>query len=87
MDRKIRNVGGRPQVVDWAAIAAALEQEVANRGFPELHNVNGWKSQADVVRWVATFLRKRGEKSSETAIRDHVRAMLKAITSGAGRAI
>lgn len=55
-----KNKGGRPGKADWPAIEEAFKQEVATRGFPDPLNEDGWRYQADVVRWIEEMLDREG---------------------------
>jgi hypothetical protein len=69
-------VGGRPPTVDWETIEDALALEVKARGVPDRENPKGWRTQADVERWINNLLSDRGDQASDTTVRDHTREML-----------
>jgi hypothetical protein len=68
--------GGRPSTVDWDAAEQALSIEIRERGFPTRDNTRGWRTQADIERWMHAFLSDRNEPAGDTTVRDHVREML-----------
>jgi hypothetical protein len=79
-----RGRGGRPPAADWPAIEEALEHEIAAVGFPHENAEEGWRTNADVVKWVEARL---GESEpGKTALKDNVGKMLVRIRArGAGR--
>ncbi len=69
--------GGRPPVLDWDAIEAAVHVEIGKRGKPSSENVKGWQTNADVCRFVADLLEARKEHAADSTIKERVNAMLK----------
>lgn len=67
---------GRPLSYDPEAFEDALALEVSKRGLPSRDNEDGWRTQADVVRWANEFLEARQEELGETQTKSLVRATL-----------
>jgi hypothetical protein len=79
---KEKSKAGRKSTVDWDAVQYALENQIKQRGMFGPDNGTGWQNQADVERFVADLLSRRGESAVESTIRDNVKAMLKVIKAG-----
>jgi hypothetical protein len=71
-----KNRGGRPPAADWEAIGRLFELKVDDLGPPQADNVKGWRTQADVERWVGEQLVSRDENATSSTVRKHVRVML-----------
>lgn len=78
-----KGVGGRPIAADWSEIEKALEAEIDVVGFPEKNGTEGWRSQADVEKWISSKLGK-SEPASST-VRAHVSSMLRDIAARKAR--
>jgi hypothetical protein len=70
------NLGGAPPAADWPEIEKALEEEIRLVGFPSKDGPKGWRSKADVVRWVEEKL-SNDEEPGKTALKENVNRMLK----------
>jgi hypothetical protein len=55
----------------------ALEREIDKVGFPYENHEPGWRTIADVVRWIE--VRPKDDEPGKTALKDNVGAMLKRI--------
>lgn len=71
-----RKRGAKAQY-DWPAIEAAFNARVGEIGYPDDQNEDGWRSQADVERWIAALAaRGVGREPSESLCREHARRFL-----------
>jgi hypothetical protein len=68
---------GRPSEVDWDAIEAVFQLRIGELGLPDRDNEKGWRTKADVIRWVRRLLADRNESAADSTIRDHLGSMLK----------
>ena len=75
-----RHPGGAPQAADWPAIEEALSREIESVGFPDRNAEPGWRTQADVIRWVEE--RTGNAEPGRTALKDNVSKMLRRIRDG-----
>lgn len=73
-----RGVGGRSLAADWPEYEKALRAEIALVGLPTKAGTAGWRTQADVCRWIEGRLAD-DENPSPTTIKDNVRSMLSSI--------
>jgi hypothetical protein len=73
--RSAPKVGGRPPAADWPAIEEALNEEIDAAGLPRRDGVPGWRTTADIVKWVAA--RTDGDEPGKSALKDNVAKMLK----------
>jgi len=69
--------GGRPPAADWPAIEEELEREIAAVGFPHRNAEEGWRTIADVVKWIEPRLGK--SEPSKTALKENVSKMIEPI--------
>jgi hypothetical protein len=69
--------GGRPPAADWAALEEALEREIDLVDLPHLDGELGWRTTADVARWLAE--RTGNAEPGKTALKDNAKAMLERI--------
>jgi hypothetical protein len=72
-----RKGGGRPPAADWTAIEEALEREIREVGFPGPEHEPGWRTQADVVRWVEQIC--GNAEPGKTTLKDNTKSMLERI--------
>ncbi|WP_038381116.1 hypothetical protein [Bradyrhizobium elkanii] len=70
-------LGGAPFAADWPALKQALKTEIQAVGFPSKQAEEGWRSQADVVRWIEERL--GDAEPGRTALKDNVKRMLEEI--------
>jgi hypothetical protein len=73
-------VGGRPPAADWPALEEALEREIGCVGFPAKQGAPGWRTLADVVRWIEPLL--GNDEPGKTALKQNVKKMLDRIRLG-----
>jgi len=67
-----RRPGGAPPAADWSA--QALRREIKAVGFPNRNAEPGWRTQADVIRWLEPLL--GDAEPGITALKTNVKAML-----------
>jgi hypothetical protein len=66
--------GGRPPAADWAEIKKAYREEVEKVGLPNIDHESGWRTQADVERWIAAHT---GEyEPGKTALRENTKRIM-----------
>jgi hypothetical protein len=68
---------GAPPKADWDAVDEAIRQEVETRGLPERDGEKGWKTQADVERFVFEFLDARKEPVGASTVKLRVQMALR----------
>lgn len=73
-------IGGRSFVADWPEYERLLRSEILQVGYPMKTGAPGWRTIADVCRWIAERLAD-DENPGPTTIRENVRVMLARIKS------
>lgn len=68
--------GGRPTAADWETVKDALKIKIGEMGVPDRENPAGWRTQADVEKWVAELLQIRMEDAADSTIRDNTKRLL-----------
>lgn len=63
-------------VVDWDAAEAAFLIQCETLGLPALDNEPGWRTQADVVRFLELHLDARCEDADTSTLKRHAKAMV-----------
>lgn len=69
--------GGVPKA-DWEKYEEAFAKKLAEDGYPDETNVNGWQRQADVVRWLESLVEKDigYDKVSESTLARHAKTFM-----------
>jgi hypothetical protein len=73
-----QKLGGAPPAADWPEFEKALEEEIDLIGFPAKDGPKGWRSKADVIRWIEARLGP-DEEPGKTALKENVNRMLENI--------
>jgi hypothetical protein len=69
--------GGRPPAADREAVKLVVEAEIKRRGgFPERDGEKGWRTKADLVRFVHGVLADRGESAGDSTVGRYVTTIL-----------
>jgi hypothetical protein len=71
----MKRSGGRPPSADWSAHEEAYNREVDAVGLPTKDGVPGWRSQADVIRWLEPRLAD-DENPGKTSLKKRVGEMM-----------
>jgi hypothetical protein len=70
---------GRPPKYDWSAFYAEVVRIISNDGLPGPDGGEGWSSQADLERRMATWCQERwGQEPAGSLIRDRLSKLLAA---------
>jgi hypothetical protein len=80
-----RNKGGAPPAADWPAIEEKLAAEIDLVGFPHRKGAEGWRTQADVVRFVEQLT--GDAEPGKTALKQNVKRMLAEIRQKKGQKV
>jgi hypothetical protein len=65
---------GRPFAADWLAIRERVKDEIKLVGFPDKKGTPGWRSQADVVRFIEELT--GDDNPGKTALKENAKKML-----------
>ncbi len=68
---------GAPTAADWAELEVALEREIEKVGPPHKGAEKGWRTKADVARWIV--VRTGDDEPGPSALKENVTKMLNRI--------